>query len=306
MKRLRRLDDAATRDPFTRAQHGALRHVAMSEADFRRLERERPELVVQDGEAVLIGQPFRRMVRLHYAFPGRDAFSRHFPTMLERLLPAVDQDEAPYGFRLRLTDRSSRPYVEPVLTTQAFELAREWMLMTLVEVSGDDSADDDIAPGFVLRPVRPEDLEAIVGLEDLAFPTSVLTVEAAREALRTALVYRVLEETDSGRVVGSLLAERREPATGHIATIAVHPDYQRRGLGQATMRWVLALFRAEELRRASLTVNVDNGPAIALYRKLGFVPDVFGLDYRRPIDEEEVRQVLEKHRGHHIKVRGRY
>ena len=68
----------------------------------------------------------------------------------------------------------------------------------------------------------------------------------------------------------------------------------------------LGWFRQEGLRRATLTVDTDNGPAIALYRKLGFAPAETGIDYRRPIDEEEVRQVLEKHRASHIRVRRRY
>lgn len=306
MRQIRRLDAEAAPDAYRRTQRGALRHAALSEADFRRLVRERPELVVQDGDAVLIGQPIRRMIRLHYAFPSRDAFSLQFPGMLQRLLPAVGAGEGPFGLRFRLMDRPSRPYVEPVLTSQAFEMTREWMLMRLIELPDDGSPGDDVAPGLVLRPARPADIEAIVRLEDLAFPSSVLTVEAAQEALRTALLDRVLEETSSGEIAGSLLAERREQATGHIATIAVHPDFQRRGLGEAVMRWALAWFRTEGLKRASLTVDVDNGPAIALYRKLGFTPDEFGLDYRRPIEEEEVRRVLEKHRAQHIRVRGRY
>ena len=85
----------------------------------------------------------------------------------------------------------------------------------------------------------------------------------------------------------------------------MHPDWQRRGLGEAMVRWALGWFRGEGLRRADLTVSVDNAPAIALYRKLGFASGEMGLDYRRPIDEEEVRQVLEKHRTAHISVRQR-
>ena len=71
------------------------------------------------------------------------------------------------------------------------------------------------------------------------------------------------------------------------------------------MRWALAWFRSQDLHRAALTVSSDNGPAIALYRKLGFVAEQTGLDYRRPIDEDEIRQVLDKHRAEHISVRKR-
>jgi len=68
--------------------------------------------------------------------------------------------------------------------------------------------------------------------------------------------------------------------------------------------WVLASFHQQGLRRATLTVNTDNGAAIALYRKLGFTPGQIGVDYRRPIAEEEVQRVLEKRRGSVIKFGG--
>ena len=305
MKQLKRLDRATPPDPYRRAQRGLIRHLALAESDFRALEGKRPDCVVVDGDAILIGQPRHGRIDLHYSFPNHDAFLRQFPAMLERLLPAVRHDEAPLGLRFQLTERSSRPFVEPVLSASAFEMNREWLEMRLLELPENGPATDEIAPGFVLRPARPDDLEAIVRLEDIAFPTAIMTVELAKEALRTGAMYRVLEEQASGTLVGSLLAERGESATGHVTTVAVHPDYQRRGLGEATMRWVLGWFRAEGLRRATLTVSTWNAPAIALYRKLGFTVGEMGFDYRRPIDEEEVRQVLEKGRALHISVRRR-
>jgi len=56
----------------------------------------------------------------------------------------------------------------------------------------------------------------------------------------------------------------------HIGTIAVHPDWQRRGLGE----WILlgVIERAIELRAelVTLEVRISNRPAQALYHKLGF------------------------------------
>ena len=305
MKQLKRLDTAMSADIYRRAQRGLIRHLALSENDYRALEKQHPDRIVVDGDAILIGQPRHGRVDLHYSFPNHDAFSRRFPVMLERLLPAVRQENGPLGLRFRLTERSSRPFVEPVLFASAFEMNREWLEMRLLELPESGPATDEIAPGFVLRPALVDDLEAIVRLEDIAFSTAVMTVELAKEALRTGALHRVLEEQASRTLVGSLLAERGESATGHISTVAVHPDYQRRGLGEATMRWALGWFRAEGLRRATLTVSTWNAPAIALYRKLGFTVGEMGFDYRRPSDEEEVRQVLEKHRAPHISVRRR-
>lgn len=306
MKQLRRLDVSPTQDTYQRAQRSPLRHIGLSEERFRTIEQERPDQIILGNDAVLIGQPRRGRIDLHYAFPGRDAFARQFPNMLQRLLAIVNQAESPFGFRFRLTDRTSRPFLEPVLFAHAFEVSREWMEMMLVDLSDAGSPTAEVAPGFLLRPARPDDAQAVTELEELAFPSPMLTANLAQEAMRTATAFRVLEERQSGALVGSLVAERRPPATGHIGYIAVHPDYQRRGLGEAMMRWALAWFRQEGLRRATLGVNLDNAPAIALYRKLGFVPGELGIDYRRPIDEDEARQVLEKHRASHISVRKRY
>ncbi|MGB2695790.1 MAG: GNAT family N-acetyltransferase [Dehalococcoidia bacterium] len=313
MKQLKRLD-VTPQDTFRKAQRGTLRSMAIPEDDFRALERERPELVVVDGDAVLIGWPCRiagsslstRRLDLHYAFPDRDTFARQFADMFGKLLLGADAQEAPLGIAFRLVDRSQRPYVEPLLFAHAFELNREWMEMTLLELPEDARQDDDIAPGFRLRPATLKDAEATIRLEEVCFPNSAsLTVAQAREALRTA-VMRLLEDAQTGDLAGSLMLEQRSARLGYIATIAVHPDYQRRGLGEALMRWAFAWFRWQKLRSAALTVSTWNAPAIALYRKLGFAVTEMGFDYRRPIDAEEARQVLEKRQTVRVQMRRRF
>src|SRR5439155_24610069 len=54
--------------------------------------------------------------------------------------------------------------------------------------------------------------------------------------------------------------------------LCVHDDFHRRGIGSALLAALIDL--ADNwlgLRRLELTVYVDNAPAIALYRKYGFV-----------------------------------
>lgn len=312
MKPLRRIGLSPPEDAYAKAQRGLLRYLPLSEADFRALERERPNLIVVDGDALLAGQPSVDFLRLHYAFPNRDVFAQRFAAMLARLLPAVRPEDATFGIRLRFTAMPDRSYVEPALRAQAFEAIREWIEMNLHDLSAYGPVADDLAPGVVLRAVCADDAAAIAHLDTVSFAMPYLTPAAARRSLdgarrlvAGATVFRLLEDTGARRPAGFLQLDLDAGRTGNVTTIGVDPEFQRRGLGEAMLRWALAWFRSQGLGRATLTVNTDNTPAIALYRKLGFAAGEIGLDYRRPIDEDEVRQVLAKQQGAHIRVRRR-
>jgi ribosomal protein S18 acetylase RimI-like enzyme len=260
--------------------------------------------VIED-DSLVIAQPYQGAISLQYAFPDSDTFVRHFPTMFGRLLPALSIDEAPMGIRLRHTDASSRTFVEPVLISRAFQVLRDWIRMELADLPASGGL-DDIPEGFALREARIGDVEAIVEVESVAFAMSWLTADEVQRSVDPSPTYRVLEDASIGRAIGFLQLRVDGPNQGYISDIALKPEYQRRGLGEAMMRWALARFREDGRHGAALTVSSDNGPAIALYRKLGFTAGEAGLDYHRPIDEDEVRQVLEKHRASHITVRTRY
>jgi L-phenylalanine/L-methionine N-acetyltransferase len=78
-----------------------------------------------------------------------------------------------------------------------------------------------------------------------------------------------------GRVVGMLdLHVQQSPRRRQSGDIgmAVHDDYQGQGIGSALMTAMLEL--ADNwigLRRIELTVYTDNGPAVHLYQKFGFL-----------------------------------
>ncbi|MBD1869645.1 ribosomal protein S18-alanine N-acetyltransferase [Oculatella sp. FACHB-28] len=56
----------------------------------------------------------------------------------------------------------------------------------------------------------------------------------------------------------------------HITILAVHPDYQRQGLGQILLWALLQSAWKRGLEWATLEVRVSNRAAIALYQKFGF------------------------------------
>ena len=71
----------------------------------------------------------------------------------------------------------------------------------------------------------------------------------------------------------------------HIATIAVHPDFRRQGIGEMILLHALRGVREEGARRAFLEVRVGNVAAQVMYKKYGF--EVAGVRPRYYKDNNE-------------------
>jgi ribosomal-protein-alanine N-acetyltransferase len=315
MKGMRRLEAPAATSLFQRIQRSPLRNLDprfTSEADVERLQKEHPELVAAEEKGVMLLKPWGDWLWLTYGFADRDALRQRFQPLLERLLKGLDaarlpggQARWPGGVYLRFIDHPNRPFIEPVLTGCAFELRHEWMEMNLFELPEVGQPSPQVAPGYLLRPATEDDLPEYIELDRQAFGAPrPMSLAAAREKLASVSLFQVLVSEDDGRLAGFLSLLRWPQATGAVDDIAVRTDLQRRGLGEAMMRWALAWFRQEGMRRAWLDVLLDNAPAISLYKKLGFTPGATGLTYRRPLDKKEVRRILGRQRGTYIKFGG--
>ncbi len=56
----------------------------------------------------------------------------------------------------------------------------------------------------------------------------------------------------------------------HIIMLAIHPQFQRQGLGQALLLALLKSAHDRQLERATLEVRESNLAAVSLYKKFGF------------------------------------
>ena len=77
-----------------------------------------------------------------------------------------------------------------------------------------------------------------------------------------------LKAVENGEMIGFIAGDpRSSEAATWIATIGVHPRYQRRGIGRALLR---ACEERAKYPRMKLTVRMSNQGAIALYEKEGY------------------------------------
>jgi [ribosomal protein S18]-alanine N-acetyltransferase len=72
----------------------------------------------------------------------------------------------------------------------------------------------------------------------------------------------------------------------HITILAVHPQYQSQGLGQALLYFLLATACDRGLERATLEVRTSNLAAISLYQKFGFKTAGRRRGYYKDNDED--------------------
>lgn len=301
MKDMRRLEVPPEKDVFERGSRSLVRAFEVTREEVRRVQTERPELVVSRDDGVMLLQPKRNRAWLCYGFSNLDALRREFKPVFEKLVAALKTGEATRGIFLWFADHPNRPYVEPVLVDCFFELRHEWMEMGLARLPEDTAPTDEIAPGFVLRRASPAEQEAAGAIDVAAFADEAWQVADFVDAAREASEFRVLEERDGARIVGYIGLWLEEGRVGKIDLLGVHPDFRRRGLAETMLRWSLAWFRGQGMRRARLTVHTDNAAAIALYRKLGFTHHRSGLTYRRPTDERELAEMAQKRKGTYVK-----
>jgi len=305
MKNMRRLEAPAAGSLFQRIQRSPLRNLDprfTPEAEIARLEKERPELVAAEEKAIMVLKPWLDWLWLVYGFADADVLRLCFQPLLERLVKGLDPARWPDGLRVRFTDHPNRPFIEPVLAGCAFEVHDEWMEMNLLELPEAHAPSVQVVPGYTLRPAAEDDLQEYVEVDRQAFHARrPMSLGAAGQKLATVDRFQMLVSEADGRLAGFVCLLRWPQATGAVDDIAVRPDLQRRGLGEAMMRWALAWFRQEGMRRAWLDVLLDNAPALALYKKLGFTPGTTGLTYRRPLDENELQRIREEQRGTYIK-----
>ncbi|MFA4016516.1 MAG: hypothetical protein RUDDFDWM_001626 [Candidatus Fervidibacterota bacterium] len=140
-----------------------------------------------------------------------------------------------------------------------------------------------------IEPMHISDLDEVLAIENASFSqpwTRNMFEDDLLYSERTCYIVARLH----GRVVGYagmwLIGDE-----AHITTIAVHPDFRRRGIGNTLMRSLLLEAMRRGARWATLEVRASNKPAQQLYMKWGF--KVVGIRRNYYSNPQEDALVLE-------------
>jgi len=126
----------------------------------------------------------------------------------------------------------------------------------------------------VIRRGRLGDLKAILSIERAAFGRHALEPSTLFWLLLRRWPGFLIAEVShhlAGYVITRLSPWRWGRRRGGITSLAVHPFHLRQGIGRSLMQTALEFLREARVKVVELEVSVENAPALALYRSLGFV-----------------------------------
>lgn len=130
---------------------------------------------------------------------------------------------------------------------------------------------------------------AIAQLESICFSCPWSENSLASELTNALSLWLVAEE--DGRVAG-YIGSQTVCEESDMMNVAVHPDFRRRGIGEALVKALETELRARGSHCLTLEVRTSNAPAIALYEKLGFSQAGLRKNYYR--DPKEDALILRK------------
>lgn len=127
----------------------------------------------------------------------------------------------------------------------------------------------------IIRAATPADAEALCRLNREFNGDDTAPAEKIRSSLQSSSPERCLVYCKDGEVVGFVCSIcfdsmcYNDPV-GQITELFVQSEFRRTGAGEALLRGMVALLKAEGAREISLLTGSDNLAAQSLYEKCGF------------------------------------
>jgi ribosomal-protein-alanine N-acetyltransferase len=125
-----------------------------------------------------------------------------------------------------------------------------------------------LPPGISIRPLRPEDIDAVVSIESEAFSTpwspETFSGLIGRDAVELIVMVDQDEEVIGYAVLWCILDQ------GELANLALATPRRGEGLGGLLLRHVLQVAKGRGVEKLFLEVRASNRRAVDLYRAQGF------------------------------------
>jgi ribosomal-protein-alanine N-acetyltransferase len=144
----------------------------------------------------------------------------------------------------------------------------------------------------VIRKMTLEDLDQVVEIDQASFslpwPSRSFRYELTDNPASRCWVVDV-----DGRIAAMVVAWLIVDEI-HIATIATHPDYRRRGLGRKLLLHTLLSVKGDGALTSFLEVRAGNQAALEMYRSFGYVESGRRAAYYKDNHEDAILMSLDR------------
>jgi hypothetical protein len=291
---LRRLDPMANAGPYQRLVRNPVKSFTLTEVQYQRIADRRPQLIIAEGDAAVIGRPYRDFLELHYAFPDVESFKDRFTEMVLRCLAAASPEEAPRGALLSFRDRPNRPLAETIFWSLLLQEGPQWVEMNQVAVPEQPEPEGAIEGGFNLVEATLPQHQELAEIESTTSGLPPLTLGGVASLVENARCLRLVKDP-SGANVGFLSLRTEPGGWGVIEALSLLAEHS--SLREPLLRWSIAWLRNNGGRRIRRQAYLDD-PELAQLRDLGFAPGETGLDYYGSLDADERARKEEERRAH--------
>jgi ribosomal-protein-alanine N-acetyltransferase len=131
---------------------------------------------------------------------------------------------------------------------------------------------------FKLRKFAPDDLQSVIQINRVCLPENYTDFFFMDLHQRFPETFVVAEE--NGAIAGYIMCRIEVGLSnygfgglirkGHVVSIAVLPQYRRKGVAQAVITRALEGMQYYKAKQCFLEVRVTNEAGVSLYKKLGF------------------------------------
>ena len=159
----------------------------------------------------------------------------------------------------------SQAWFKSLLDKNSFKLSNN-VIMLLRQVQAIPPKRD--LPGLIIRGMTSKDLLQVETLDQTAFEQiwriseTTLVFAYRQAAIASVAVF-------DGKVVAYQISTS-SPLGGHIARLAVHPTFHRKGIGYNLVQYALDYFIKRGIYNISVNTQIDNTTSISLYENIGF------------------------------------
>ena len=156
-------------------------------------------------------------------------------------------------------------WFQSILENSGFEQTHRVVMLSWVP---GEPIPETILNNVNIRPMNLDDLAAVEEVDAASFRLVWQNSQSCLElAFRQAAVATVSEV--DGKLVGYQISTAT-PIGGHLARLAVHPDFQSHGIGYSLVRDMLSQFDRRGAQAVTVNTQQDNIASLSLYQKAGF------------------------------------